>query len=575
MLLTFRLMAEVLAQWTIALMVLAGVGWVIELALERRKDAGSYLETLWLGLSGITGMMYALNVFTGLVGWQIKIVISFFMALGALNLLIFKFFKALRKERLGKLNICLGVFLTATTLLLANFSIGSGQEGDSSVYHIGLVDYAAKYSVIPGLANLHSRFGFNSTTYQLGAVFQNGLWGVEGFRLANGFICVLVLLEVVNRIRKMVRSGYGDISDYILLFGLNIVIYSAIWIPSTAISSPNPDLPAALLLLIAITYSSRAFLKGGNMEYGLAFSLAALSFTFRPLTAPLVIFLFILIAQRTIIAKRIHRFTVIMVGMGSFLILMVALRSIVISGYLYYPSAFRLNQLDWAVPKSLAEIDLKAIEAWAKTPTVPYEQVLQSNSWISGWISRWKQHFLLPSISILLGGLVLVMAARYNLKELLHTAPTKLFFAVLILIAFWGYSAPDPRFAVGLIAVVVALPASWGLSLLSNRRFSKFSVAHLALLLIVGAQFSYIALTPTYPYSTLLRKASEQFDSGFVPFEGAPTKSVVLETGLVIQIPTDDGGCFRIEMCTIGINSMTEGLVLRGTDITDGFRIED
>lgn len=575
MLLTYKLMAEVLAQWVIALTAIAGVGWTVEMALKRNRDAGSYLETLWLGLGGITSVIYALNLFTGLVGWQMKILISCFIALGARDLSRFEFLKTLRKRRITKLDICLGVFAAATTLLLMNLSIGSGQKGDSSVYHIGLVDYAAKYSVIPGLANLHSRFGFNSTTYQLSAVFQNGLWGVEGFRLANGFICVLVLLEVVKRIRKIVRSGYGDVSDYILLLGLNIVVYSAIWIPNTAISSPNPDLPAALMLLVAITYSSSAFLKGGNMEYGLAFSLAVLSFTFRPLTAPLVIFLFVLLVKRTLTSKRIDRLLVITVGMASFLILMVVLRSIIISGYVYYPSTFRLDGLDWAVPKSSAEIDLKAIEAWAKTPSVPYEQVLQSNSWVSGWISRWKQYFLLPSITIVIGCLVLVIAARYNLKELFHQAPKKLISVVLISILFWGYSAPDPRFAVGLVAVVIALPASWGLTLLSDCRLSKFSVAHVALLSIIGAQFSYIALTPTYPYSSLLNKASERFDSGLVPFQGAPTKSVVLESGLVIQIPTEDGGCFRIEMCTIGVNSMNEGLVLRGTDISDGFRIKD
>ena len=556
-------------------MMLVGIGRTIKSGFSSKNSQDLQMVTVWIGLTGSVCLIYFFNLFTGLVGWQLKTVILLFALLGIWETTKFLKRVTFMKERPHFFDVFIGIVTVITIVLLSNWSIGSAQTGDSSLYHIGLVDYAAKYPVIPGLANLHSRFGFNSTTYLLSAVFQNGFWGVEGFRLANGFVCLLVLFEVLIRVRKIAKSGIGDISDYLLLIGINIVIYSAIWIPSTAISSPNPDLPAALLLLIAITYSSRAFLKGRNMEYGLAFSIAALSFTFRPLTAPLVIFLFVLITHRTLITKRVHRFTVIMVGVGSFLILMIVLRSIVISGYLYYPSAFRLDQLDWAVPKSSAEIDLKAIEAWAKTPTVPYEQVLQSNSWISGWISRWKQHFLLPSISILLGGLVLVMAARYNLKGLVHTAPTKLFFAVLISIAFWGYSAPDPRFAVGLVAVVVALPASWGLSLLSDRRLSKFSVVHLALLSIVGAQFSYIALTPTYPYSTLLRKASGQFDSGFVPFEGAPTKSVVLESGLVIQIPTDDGGCFRIEMCTIGVNSMTEGLILRGTDIADGFRIED
>jgi hypothetical protein len=254
---------------------------------------------------------------------------------------------------------------------------------------------------------------------------------------------------------------------------------------------------------------------------------------------------------------------------------MVVIRSIAISGYVFYPSALRVSWLDWAVPKSSAEIDLNAIEAWAKTPAVPYAQVLQSNSWINGWISRWKQHFLLPLISIFLGCLVLVIAMSYNIKALLQNIPTKLFIAIVMLIIFWGYSAPDPRFAVGIIAAAVALPASWGIAQLGGRKISKFTAAQLMLLLIVGAQFLYIALTPTYPYSTLFRKASTQFDTGFLPFEGAPTKSVVLDSGLVIQVPTDDKGCFRVEMCTVGVNSMTEGLELRGMKITDGFRIED
>jgi len=254
---------------------------------------------------------------------------------------------------------------------------------------------------------------------------------------------------------------------------------------------------------------------------------------------------------------------------------MVVLRSIIVSGYLYYPSTLRIGGLDWAVPKTSAEIDLNVIEAWAKTPAVPYEQVLQSNSWIHGWIQRWKQHLLLPSVSILLGSCVLIAAGRYKPSGLLDAAPRKLFIAVLMLAAFWGYTAPDPRFAVGLIAVGVALPTSWGLTILRDCRIMRLSAAKLLLLFVLGTQYLYIAMTPTYPYSTLLRKASDEFKTGLIPFEGAPTKAVVLKSGLVIQVPTDEGGCFRTEMCTIGVSSMNVGLSSRGPNISDGFRIED
>jgi len=570
-------MVEAVTQWWFALLVLVGAGWAVDSVLQRDEETSLRLETIWLGLIGFTSITYALNLFTGLVGWQMKSVILILMVLGALRLSKFACSRTFHRRRMSLNDIYWAVFLIVTITLLANWSIGSAQQGDSSVYHIGLVDYAAKYPVIPGLANLHSRLGFNSTTYLVSAVFQNGLWGIEGFRLANGFICILVLFEVVIRVRKIVHLGSGDISDYVIIIGINIVVYSAIWIPSTAISSPNPDLPSALLLLIAIAYSSRAFLTGDSWEYGFAFSFAALSFTFRPLTAPLLAYLFVLIAHKIWITRSFHRSTVIIVGVSSFLIFMVVLRSVVTTGYLYYPSQFRIGWLDWAVPKSSAKIDLNAIEAWAKTPAVPYEQVLHSNSWVGGWIARWKQYFLLPSISVLYGGLLLVWALRYNFRKLLIVVPIKLFIAITFLILFWGYSAPDPRFAVGVIAAAIALPASWALMSFGEFKIMKITAAQFLLFFLCCAQFFYIAATPTYPYSTLFRSAAVQFDSGFIPFQGAPTDSVVLKSGLVVQVPSDGdgGGCFRTEMCTIGVNSMNEGLVFRGVDITDGFRIED
>ena len=572
---TAKLMIEAIFQWWIAIMVIVGIGRAIESGFSTKNSGKLQMITVWFGLTGFVCIVYSFNLFSGLVGWQMKVVILLFAPLGMWETVKFLSPIKILKERLNFADLFIGLGAVVTIVVLANWSIGSAQAGDSSLYHIGLVDYAAKYPVIPGLANLHSRFGFSSTTYLLSAVFQNGVWGAEGFRLVNGFICVLVLFEVVYRVRKIVSLGCGDLSDYILIIGLNIVVYSAIWIPSTSISSPSPDLPAALLLLIAIVYASKAFCINDQIQYEHAFCLAILSFSFRPVTAPLAIFLLALMIYQKLIQKTIEKLTIVIFSLTSILLLMIVARNIVITGYLFYPSSLRISSLDWAVPKSSAEIDLNAIEAWAKTPAVPYEQVLQSNSWVVGWINRWKQHFLLPSISILLGCLVLAAAIRNNFKGLIRITPVKLFAAMIMLIIFWGYSAPDPRFAVGIIAALVALPASWGLALVGSRRILKFTAAQLALFLIVGAQLLYIASTPTYPYSTLFRKASALFDSGFVPFMGEPTRSVVLKSGLVVQVPTDDEGCFRVEMCTVGVNSMTEGLELRRTKISDGFRIED
>ena len=188
LLLTTKLMVEAVTQWWIALVVLVGAGWVVDSVLQRKEKTSLRLETIWLGLIGFTSITYALNLFAGLVGWQMKSVILILMVLGALRLSKFAFSKTFHRKRTSLNDIYWAVFLIATITLLANWSIGSAQQGDSSLYHIGLVDYAAKYPDIPGLANLHSRFGFNSTTYLVSAAFQNGLWKIEGYRLANGFV---------------------------------------------------------------------------------------------------------------------------------------------------------------------------------------------------------------------------------------------------------------------------------------------------------------------------------------------------------------------------------------------------
>ena len=56
-------------------------------------------------------------------------------------------------------------------LYLANLTLAPVGNDDSPLYHLGLVRYFSESPIIPGLANIHSRFGFASTTYNLGAIF--------------------------------------------------------------------------------------------------------------------------------------------------------------------------------------------------------------------------------------------------------------------------------------------------------------------------------------------------------------------------------------------------------------------
>jgi hypothetical protein len=153
-------MVEAIFQWWIALMMLAGIGHMIESVIYSRKNRALQMGTVWFGLTGFVCLIYSFNLFTGLVGWQLKTVIVLFAPLGIWKTAKFLKVGAFPRWRPKLFDVFVGILVVVVIVLLSNWSIGSAQFGDSSLYHIGLVDYAAKYPVIPGLANLHSRFGF-------------------------------------------------------------------------------------------------------------------------------------------------------------------------------------------------------------------------------------------------------------------------------------------------------------------------------------------------------------------------------------------------------------------------------
>ena len=43
---------------------------------------------------------------------------------------------------------------------------------DTGLYHAQAIRWIEEYGVVPGLANLHSRFGYNSASFALSAFFS-------------------------------------------------------------------------------------------------------------------------------------------------------------------------------------------------------------------------------------------------------------------------------------------------------------------------------------------------------------------------------------------------------------------
>lgn len=117
---------------------------------------------------------------------------------------------------------------------------------DTGLYHAQAIRWIEEYGVVPGLANLHSRFGYNSASFALSAFFsetwligrpmhcvagflrccarvnaRQGLWHFGNEKSANiGFLSIGGIFYLIAVFREMVSPA----SDYFAMLVLFWVI---------------------------------------------------------------------------------------------------------------------------------------------------------------------------------------------------------------------------------------------------------------------------------------------------------------------------------------------------------------
>ena len=93
-------------------------------------------------------------------------------------------------------NFWLAIIVLLLALWIANRAIGPLQNGDTGLYHMGAVTWAASYPIVPGLGNLHERLAFNSTFFLYAAMLGVGPWAEKSHYLANGLLLLVLLAQL-------------------------------------------------------------------------------------------------------------------------------------------------------------------------------------------------------------------------------------------------------------------------------------------------------------------------------------------------------------------------------------------
>ncbi|WP_017850463.1 LIC_10190 family membrane protein [Leptospira interrogans serovar Szwajizak] len=397
------------------------------------------------------------NTLVSLVSLFLPITISV-LFIFLLFCFVFLYFerKNLKLLTFGLIHKNIVVIITFPFLLSALvFSLNPPFAYDSGLYHIQSIKWIQEYSVVPGLANLHGRFGFNPNIFTIFAltslkeIFKQEIFSV------NFVIYSILVLHSINRIYKIFKQeGFTN------FFLLHSIVLFLILDQFMSLSSPTPDLISIVLPLYILTNlpkNENDIHSKLNLEnYFSSIILSVYTISVKLATIPLCILILLLIIRYKFDGKKL----LIVISITFLILLPWLIRNVILSGYLIYPfSAIDIFNFDWKVPLNAVVSEKLSITGWARNPGEGYKEAAQMKFW--EWFPIWwntisKLNRLFIVISFLSPIFIFIYSLFKKIKIDFQT------FAILFTswtgMIFWILLAPDIRFGKAFLSVSAISP---------------------------------------------------------------------------------------------------------------------
>ena len=577
----------ILGTWLIWVAAATGLGAGI--TVWRRPQATVH-ETwhagLWIGLGVVVVGASALQLLVGL-GGPIGILVStvFFVVglglgawVGVRQWPLVRDWQAvvLSWQRLPTLLLL--VLFGLGLIGMAYLATGEPMDADAGSYRIGAVLYAGEERVIPGLANIHFRFGFNSTLWPFAALVGTGLWEGLGYRIVTGVFITAMVADVALRI-AIPRSGSNRPGDWFMVMataftGGIILTDAGRWVPS-----PGQDIAFLILAVASIALLADYVNSPASAQWSgpLSVIVATTAASVRPLgwVLALTTWFVVLLYPRTASSRtwkgRWHRlriptlfFVVTAAIMG--------VRDLLLTGWILYPITALPAPVTWLAASG--EGASQGITAYGRAPGVDANVVLASNDWLAPWISGFlasREVFFLRFMVI--GALLPLLWPRGRRAWRQVTRP--LLWAIappLLLTLTWFVTAPDVRFGWAGLIGVAALPGAFLLPAGAYPVISAKVLAVVGLALMMATQVLNGRFVPRggEAIPTEVSVAGRTFTVLLAPPPTPDAVSGELADGTPVQYPATGGNCYDIfPLCLIpGTGQDVRSL---GDELVDGF----
>lgn len=459
-------MLEVFLTWVVVAFILVGIG---SLLLQRFTKDFLPTDSLWMGLAVSVGVLQLWNL-----AFPITISITlFFSCVGILGFVLNRSLLLTSWRAAWQHSRWLLLLGIAFTLLLALRSCGVCEHYDTGLYGAPAVRWIQTYPVVPGLANLHGRFGFNSSVFLCIAVLGRGPWKDLGFHLFTGFMLSAMWATILPACARVVRQVATSPADW---FYTILALPALFWTMRSRIVGTQTDEPATVVCLIAAgvlfeylskedgsdqpkTHSCRLVLATTLFSLAVAFKVSTIVFA---LLAWCLAFRGIWLLGQS--ARQRTKYLVAALALSLLILLSWCVRGIILSGYPFYPATIFGFPLAWKIPLSAARWYAIGVHSWGRMPDVPFRDT-QGLHWLGDWLNhtiRNRPSFQMPLV-ISLAGLIIALTDRFREKPHPVCPWLSLLFPSIVGIIFWFAASPDLRFAQFAIWTAAATLGAWGI----------------------------------------------------------------------------------------------------------------
>lgn len=537
-------------------------GYLFYGAFKNPVDQKPVINLLISGLILVTTLTQIIALFYPIDN---TVQISFFTLLVISVLLKRKKFIALignliyEIRRWSNLSIILFILTWSIIILI---SAGPTIMDDTESYHIQSIKWIQEYGTVPGLVNLHVRFGFNSSWFSIVSLFSFSSNTTGGFTVANSIISVWLCYWFIKKINQFQKENNLHAAFAILsIFAVCLLIWPLIRGNS---ATCNYDFITSLIALVLFTEIFFNETTSPSLEWIIW---PAFLLTVRIVNFPLLILS--LFAFISFIKQKHTRQLLLPIVCCLLLIVPFLIRSIIIAGYPFYPATyFDLADVDWKADPQITENFLEFIKYYNRVSTT-YLDLEQTKALGSGWIPVWfKYLFPFDKILVLAGFAGIILTAiklpfqKNNYSKLIITG------LLIFWFTSWFFIAPDPRFVYGVLLFGVVLLVYHLIYLIKDTGSIKALSNSLVILMIAGLSF--------YLVSKPLKQA--EYRNWILPLQlPQPSVKEFVINGITFRVPgfinnNWNTRCFGTELpCLYEIDYRLEP---RGKNIRNGFHLK-